>query len=85
MGYCLYWSKEITKKVDDNPKKVYHNLIKIDCIIRIDIIFIDSENSKTSNLHGLVLISQVNCCNKVIYFCESRNQPTLSKRTKFSF
>ena len=47
--YSLYQSKQITKKV-------YNNIIKsIQERIKMDTIFINSENSKTSEPHILVL------------------------------
>ena len=46
--YSLYQSKQITKKV-------YNNIIKSIQLEKIDIIFMNSENSKTSELHVLVL------------------------------
>ena len=46
--YSLYQSKQITKKV-------YNNLIKSINILKMDTIFMNPENSKTSNPHVLVL------------------------------
>ena len=59
--YSLYRSKEITKKV-------YNNIIKsIKVKYKMDTIFMNSENSKTSEYHVLVLkltnkLGQKNCC-----------------------
>ena len=46
--YSLYQSKEITKKV-------YNNIIKSIQIFAMDTIFMNSENSKTSEPHVLIL------------------------------
>ena len=47
--YYLYWAKEITKKVCNNIM----NSIKLSN--RVDIIFMNSKNSKTSDPHRLLL------------------------------
>ena len=47
--YSLYWAKEITKIVYNKI------MISIKLQNRMDTIFINSENSKTSNLHRLLL------------------------------
>ena len=54
--YSLYWAKEITKKVYDNIM----NWIKLQ--IRMDTIFINSWNSKTSDPHRplLKLLDKIN-------------------------
>ena len=46
--YSLYQSKQITKKV-------YNNIIKSIQLYTMDTIFMNSENSKTSELHVLIL------------------------------
>ena len=46
--YSLYQSKQITKKV-------YNNIIKSIQLYTMDTIFMNSENSKTSEMHVLIL------------------------------
>ena len=52
--YSLYQSKKITKKVyNDIIKSIQWNFTQI--CIKMDTIFINSENSKTPNPHVLIL------------------------------
>ena len=47
--YCLYWANEVTKKV-------YNNIMNSTKLWnRVDTIFMNSENSKTSDPQGLLL------------------------------
>ena len=48
IAYSLYRSKEITKKA-------YNNIIKSIKVYKMDTIFMNSDNSKTSEYHVLVL------------------------------